>query len=232
MLTHWQLHQSRISSLRLPGSKADLHIPYLIRPTKSIIDTAVDEWAKVCGADIVSSTAELNGKSVVQLDVDSEVGALVLSTFSRALGANPGLRVSSLELTTLTTDVATLASTLPASHLILLTGSRKVTKPEARKERPFPSHSSSTTHSAPSSTHTSGSGHHGSKHNSTVPTTGPLLDRVQILTTPIITGVLITFLIFIPIILFGVYALVGIQVPPRMMEIGKGLTVNKDRKDQ
>lgn len=121
-------------------------------------------------------------------------------------------------------------ASLPASHLVLITGSRTASPAvEARKERPFPSHSSSTSSAATTRpTHTTGSGH----KNSTIPTSGPLLDRVQILTTPIITGVLITFLIFIPIILFGVYALVGIQVPPRMMEIGKGLTVNKDRKDQ
>lgn len=68
--------------------------------------------------------------------------------------------------------------------------------------------------------------------NSTAPTNGPLLDRVQLLTTPIITALLITFMLFVPIIAFGVSALMGIQVPPRMMEISKSMIVGKDRKDQ
>jgi len=68
--------------------------------------------------------------------------------------------------------------------------------------------------------------------NTTAPTGGPLLDRVQLLTTPIITALLITFGLFVPIIGFGVSALAGIQVPPRMMEISKGMVVGKDRKEQ
>jgi hypothetical protein len=58
------------------------------------------------------------------------------------------------------------------------------------------------------------------------------LDRVQLLTTPIITALLISLLIFVPVVMFGVSALAGIQVPPRMLEIGKGMTVGKDKKDQ
>lgn len=72
-----QLHQSRISSLRLPDLPADLHIPYLIKPTKGMVDTAADEWAKVCGADVVSTVADIKGKSVVQLQATSEQGTLV-----------------------------------------------------------------------------------------------------------------------------------------------------------
>jgi hypothetical protein len=118
---------------------------------------------------------------------------------------------------------------LPSTpHLLLLTGTHPVQ--EKRQERPFPtrpSASSSSSASSPSST----SDDSDSNSNSTIPTGGPLLQRVQILTTPIITGFLITFLIFMPIIAFGIWSLAGIQVPPRMMEISKGMVVSKDKKD-
>lgn len=112
---------------------------------------------------------------------------------------------------------------------MLLTGTHPPV--EKRQERPFPKHSSTSASSA-TGTSTSTATPSSGKHNSTIPTGGPLLDRVQILTTPIITGVLITFLIFLPIIGFGIWALAGIQVPPRMMEIGKGMVVGKEKKDQ
>lgn len=129
--------------------------------------------------------------------------------------------------------LTTLSSRLPSSHLIVLTGSRSQAKvdPKAqthahaelkRQERPFPSH---TTTAQPSSTHSGGM-------NTTIPTSGHLLDRYQLLTTPIITALLISFGLFVPIILFGVNALASIQVPPRMMEIGKGMVVGKEKKDQ
>lgn len=52
------------------------------------------------------------------------------------------------------------------------------------------------------------------------------------LTTPIITALLISFGIFIPIVVMSVSALASVQVPPRMLEIGKALSVDKSRKDQ
>jgi hypothetical protein len=64
------------------------------------------------------------------------------------------------------------------------------------------------------------------------PRTAPLLQRVQLFTTPLIVSLLISFFIFIPIVSFGVKALVGIQVPPRMLEISKSMVVGKDKKDQ
>jgi len=108
--------------------------------------------------------------------------------------------------------------------MMLLTGTHPIDK---RQERPFPLRptSSSSSASRPSSSSSD-------RSNSTIPTGGPLLERVQILTTPIITGVLITFLIFLPIIGFGIWSLAGIQVPPRMMEISKGMIVSKDKKDK
>ncbi|AAW45377.1 hypothetical protein CNI02640 [Cryptococcus deneoformans JEC21] len=112
---------------------------------------------------------------------------------------------------------------LPPSSILLITGSPSGSRPHKRQEeRPFPTHSSLTTRPTASPP----------KHNATVPADGPLFDRVQILTTPIITALLVTFGIFIPLAAFGVSALASIQVPPRMMEIGKGLVVGKERKDQ
>ena len=119
-------------------------------------------------------------------------------------------------------DVFTiLSSRIPSPDLIILTGSSTFPSLTKRQEPPAPSNTSSIPSQTP-----------GSPINTTAPTGGPLLDRVQLLTTPIITALLITFGLFFPIIGFGVSALVGIQVPPRMMEISKSMTVGKERKEQ
>lgn len=59
-----------------------------------------------------------------------------------------------------------------------------------------------------------------------------LLDRYELFSTPVILAVLVSFGIIVPILLLGISSLVGVQVPPRMLEISKTLSVNKDRKDQ
>ena len=109
-----------------------------------------------------------------------------------------------------------LSNRRPSPELIILTGTSSSPSLTKRQDPPSPSDPTSD----PSST---------SGLNTTVPTGGPLLDRVQLLTTPIITALLISLGLFIPIIGFGVSALAGIQVPPRMMEISKGMIVGKDR---
>ncbi|ODN73164.1 hypothetical protein L202_07729 [Cryptococcus amylolentus CBS 6039] len=120
---------------------------------------------------------------------------------------------------------------IPSSALIVLTGSPPThTK---RQEYPFPSNPSSsspytysesqTAPSIPTST---------SRHSTIPPKTAPLLDRVQILTTPIITALLITFGIFIPLLAFAITQLVGIQVPPMMLNIIPREKMGKERKDQ
>jgi hypothetical protein len=49
--------------------------------------------------------------------------------------------------------------------------------------------------------------------NATIPSPdAPLLERVQLLSTPVIMSLLITFGVLIPILMFGVSALAGIQV--------------------
>jgi hypothetical protein len=138
-------------------------------------------------------------------------------------------------------DISTLSSQLDSPHLILLTGTRAaVESPEKRQEQeaPFDSSSASSASSTSTRRHRSSTtrGHQSTSttgpQNKTLLTDGPLLERAQFLTTPIITAVLISFLIFIPIVMFGINALVGISVPPRMMEISKGMAINKDKKDQ
>jgi hypothetical protein len=114
---------------------------------------------------------------------------------------------------------------LPKSDILIIHGYAPATSVPAakRQERPFPPTFASSTLATNTATH---------KPNHTLITGGPLLDRVQILTTPIITGLLVTFGLFIPIAVLGISALVGIQVPPRMLEIGKGLVVGRERKEQ
>ena len=128
--------------------------------------------------------------------------------------------------------------------MLIVAGTRKLSplKSQAhqdlkRQEWPFPSDPTETESATASSTATSSPEESTSSvprpdRNSTIPTDGPLLERVQILTTPVITGLLLSFGVLLPILYVAVSALAGIQVPPRMMEIGKSLSVTKDRKDQ
>ena len=121
-------------------------------------------------------------------------------------------------------DISALIDGLPTPYVFILTGSQKATTPPSkRQEAPFPSESKP----ADEPSQTSRPGDNG---NSTAGL--PLLGRVQILTTPIITSLLVVFLLLLPILYVGISALAGIQVPPRMLEIGKATTVGKDRKDQ
>jgi hypothetical protein len=57
------------------AQKADLSIPYLLRPTKESLDSAINAWAQLCGAEVVSDVSDDNtGKTVVLLDVSKEHG--------------------------------------------------------------------------------------------------------------------------------------------------------------
>ncbi|WVN86466.1 uncharacterized protein L203_101630 [Cryptococcus depauperatus CBS 7841] len=190
------LHNSRLSDHSVPRD-AHVYIPYLTRSNKRSLDSAVEDWAATCSAKIVDALDQIDGKSLVKLDL--EEGSYV-----------PHI------------------SSLPPSSVLLITGTHTSHKRQRGPERPFPSITSHI--SAQKSATTIPTSR--PKHNSTIPAGGPLFDRVQILTTPIITSLLISFGIFIPLAAFGVSALAGIQVPPRMLEIGKGMIVGKERKDQ
>lgn len=70
-----QLHNSHLASRSLPyDRKADMSIPYLLRPTRESLDSAVDAWAKLCGAEVVSDVTDKSGKSVVLLEVSKDDG--------------------------------------------------------------------------------------------------------------------------------------------------------------
>lgn len=210
-----QLHHSCTSDYSIP-SDAHVHIPYLHRPDKRSFDDSLDAWADKCGAKMVDDLNDVNGKRIVKLNVaQGERGCIC-----------PGNIRIKLTMTIILAMPSLLS--LPSHSLLLITGSRSSSKRQKRQEeRPFPTYPSTTSSVIARPTSSSPS-----KHNSTIPTDGPLFDRVQILTTPIITALLISFGIFIPLAAFGVSALASIQVPPRMMEIGKGLVVGKERKDQ
>ncbi|WVW86154.1 hypothetical protein I302_108195 [Kwoniella bestiolae CBS 10118] len=203
------LHSSQLSKLDYPTHDAHLHIPYLSRPHKRGLDNGLEGWAQSCGAEVVSSFEDrVEGKKNV-IVIDSAKGEAFPS----------------------------IPSTLPEPYILLLTGSPSPNENKKRQERPFPTHithsaSATTTLTAPTSTSTAEPTSRPNR-NSTIPSKdAPLLERVQLLTTPIITSLLITFGIFLPILGFGISMLTSIQVPPRMMEIGKSLSVGKDRKDQ
>lgn len=50
-----QLHHSDVDDLYLPypAKRADLHIPYLIRPDREGLDDGIKAWAGECGAQVV-----------------------------------------------------------------------------------------------------------------------------------------------------------------------------------
>ncbi|WVF73082.1 hypothetical protein IAT40_007901 [Kwoniella sp. CBS 6097] len=211
-----QLHNSHLSTLSSshPTNDALVHIPYLTKPTRRGLSSGLEGWTEHCGAAIVSSFEQIKAgeKNVIILDSEAE-------------------------------SLSSIPSTLPEPYIVLLTGSTSdsSSSPEKRQERPFPTHITSsvsaTTTLTESATESATATATDSptetpRRNSTIPTDGPLLERVQLLTTPIITSLLITFGLFIPIATFGVMMLTSIQVPPRMMEISKGLVVGKERKDQ
>ncbi|WVR00270.1 hypothetical protein IAU59_007413 [Kwoniella sp. CBS 9459] len=221
-----QLHNSHLSTLSSshPTHDALVHIPYLTRPTRRGLSSGLEAWAAHCGAGVVSSLDEVKAgeKSVIVLDSDAQ-------------------------------SLPSIPSTLAEPYIVLLTGScsESASSAEKRQERPFPTHitssaSATTTLTDSESATATATGDESAtatstatettrpepSRNSTIPTGGPLLERVQLLTTPIITSLLITFGLFIPIATFGVMMLTSIQVPPRMMEISKSLVVGKERKDQ
>jgi len=113
-------------------------------------------------------------------------------------------------------DTSSILADIASPYILIVTGSHA--SAAKREELPLQSSSQLVKPSNPVN------------DNTTVQ--GPLLDRVQILTTPLITGLLVVFLLLLPILYVGISALVGIQVPPRMLEIGKSMQVGKDRKDQ
>ncbi|WVR07684.1 hypothetical protein IAU60_004726 [Kwoniella sp. DSM 27419] len=202
------LHHSRLSAVNHPTHDAYLHIPYLSQPHRRGLEDGLQAWATECGATITTSfegRQRGTGKNIIVLD---DVQA---------------------------DHIPAVPSDLAEPYILVLTGSGSTSaSPEKRQERPFPTHISQTATTTATATATATATETSRpERNSTIPPSdAPLLQRVQILTTPIIVALLITFGLFIPIAGFGVMMLTSIQVPPRMMEIGKGLVVGKDRKDQ
>ncbi|KAK4685939.1 hypothetical protein P7C73_g4196, partial [Tremellales sp. Uapishka_1] len=158
----------------------------------------------------IDSWAQLCGAEVVDsLDVDSEYRKVVKVDAKR-------------------TDLSTLSS---EADIIILTGTPSLLKRQD-EETPFPEDPDPSPSSTLGATATSTSTATSGPNNHTLPDpSAPLLQRVQLLTTPIITSLLITFFVFVPIIAMGISALAGIQVPPRMLEISKS-NVGKEKKDQ
>ncbi|WOO82333.1 uncharacterized protein LOC62_04G005827 [Vanrija pseudolonga] len=189
-----ELHQSHIEKISLPyaPAHADLHIPYLIRPTREGLDEAVTSWAAECGAELIDEYKRPADGERVMVYFNAEHGS----------------------------DV-TLPTDLPKRHLVVVTGTRDLSKRQ-NDEKPFMSEAPTSSHTATLADEAAAPGN-GTK---------PGRDETAYLTTPIIVGLLLSFGVLLPILLVGISQLAAIQVPPRMLEISKTLSVNKDRKDQ
>jgi hypothetical protein len=187
-------------------AKAALHIPYLVRPARDTLDTAVSSWAQRCGAELVESTdgsGEVKEIVYVNAAQGGELGQVATVTFQ----LTPELDLPAL----------------PKRHLVVLTGTRDLSKLKSesrRDERPFEEFEDELKDKKPSTKP--------GKNDTTTP--GP--EHYEYFTTPLLSALLVTFLIFLPILFLGLYALSGIQVPPRLMDINKSVSVNKQRKEQ
>ncbi|KAH8090557.1 hypothetical protein HD553DRAFT_8644 [Filobasidium floriforme] len=75
---------------------------------------------------------------------------------------------------------------------------------------------------------------HKNKHNSTHgnDTDAPVFEPERYFTEPIITGLLVSFLVFIPLVAMGIAALSSIQVPPYLMAVSKTAGVSQSKKEQ
>lgn len=117
---------------------------------------------------------------------------------------------------------------LPERHLVVVTGTRDLAKRQAVTEEPFESAKVPEVVSSLPSVSVADESIAAKKNE----TDGSKSKYNTYLTTPIITALLISFGIFIPIVVMSISALASVQVPPRMLEIGKALSVDKARKDQ
>ncbi|KDR74531.1 hypothetical protein GALMADRAFT_250537 [Galerina marginata CBS 339.88] len=116
-------------------------------------------------------------------------------------------------------ELSTLASTFP-DHLVIYTGSPLHSSPSKRQapntpDRPVLDLSISADTLAPA--------------NTTLPT-GGILKKYQLLTPGLITSLLVTFFILIPVVLMGMNALASIQTPIRS-DMGKTFNA-QERKNQ
>lgn len=122
----------------------------------------------------------------------------------------------------LTTDVS-IPSDLPDRHIVIVTGTRDPAL--AKDERKIETSETGSYEQRPTldeiETQKNRTGGHDDEKQHDVYFTAPLL-----------TGLIISFGVLLPILIASIKMLAGVQVPPRMMEIGKVKAVSKDRKDQ
>ena len=67
------------------SKKPDLAIPYLLRPTRESLNSAIDSWAKICGADVVHGAGVEGGEKQVILMDFAKDGKSDFSSFIRDL---------------------------------------------------------------------------------------------------------------------------------------------------
>lgn len=122
----------------------------------------------------------------------------------------------------LTTDVS-IPSDLPERHIVIVTGTRDPSL--AKGEREIETSETGSYEQRPTVEEVEASENRtGGDDDEDKP--------AMYFTAPLLTGLLIFFGILTPICVVSIKMLSGVQVPPRIMEIGKVKAVTKDRKDQ
>jgi hypothetical protein len=62
-----------------------MHIPYLLRPSLPQLDSAIEDWADICGADVVNAIDEKSeNKQVVIVDRKTNTGKSFVFAWSNA----------------------------------------------------------------------------------------------------------------------------------------------------
>ncbi|KAL7411764.1 hypothetical protein BDY24DRAFT_416684 [Mrakia frigida] len=225
------LHASDLPSMsflsRLLPS-ASLQLPYLTSTSPSNLDDSLAQLAKACGSVVqtvqagehipqgetsVVQIVKVEGKAVVEEERDADI------QWEDAL---------------ISPQIISFLDTHASSHLIVLTGHpSSSSSPLAiqqhrrnQKEVPLllvsPAAAAAKTSSLPSK----------NRNGTTVVENDlPLLARYQILSTPILTCLIVSFGLLLPILAFGISALQSIKVPERMTAT-KGIIVTGEKKNQ
>lgn len=123
----------------------------------------------------------------------------------------------------LTTDVS-IPSDLPERHIVIVTGTRDPSLAKGEREIETSETGSYAQRPTVEEVETAAKNRTGGDDDDAPP--------AMYFTAPLLTGLLIFFGILTPICIVSIRMLSGVQVPPRIMEIGKVKAVTKDRKDQ
>ncbi|KAJ7252419.1 hypothetical protein B0H12DRAFT_1184997 [Mycena haematopus] len=203
-----ELHASDLRNLpssthlvrSLSSSTSSRQFPYVPNHAPIGMSALLKSAATRCDSTFVSFTAGQGG-----ISLSGDVKHVISLSFPHLAGLAQERKDAMLKHDALmSAELTTLASTFP-NHLVIYTGSSSPLS-FARRQAPIT----------------------GSIPNGTASTGGGILAHYQLLTPGIITSLLITLFVLLPIVMFGIQALASIQSPLRN-EIPKGFDATEKK---